>query len=52
METPPTTTLNNRTKKAIIETIEALKDFSSKLEKMSGVMETASEHIGGLASCF
>lgn len=41
-----------RTKKARTETIEALKDFSSKLEKMSGVMETASGHIGRLASCF
>lgn len=49
METPPSTT---RTKKARTETIEALKEFSSKLEKMSGVMETASEHIGRLASCF
>ncbi|KAK1394617.1 hypothetical protein POM88_013673 [Heracleum sosnowskyi] len=52
-ETPPSTTPStNRTKKARTETIEVLKDFSTKIEKISGVMETASEHIGRLACCF
>ncbi|KAK1368766.1 hypothetical protein POM88_034858 [Heracleum sosnowskyi] len=53
MKTPPSAApASTRTKEARTETIEALKDFSSKLEKMSGVMENASEHIGRLASCF
>ncbi|XP_074347313.1 uncharacterized protein LOC141686159 [Apium graveolens] len=53
METPGSSTSSSvRTKKARTETIEVLKDFSSKLEKMSGVTETASEYIGRLASCF
>ncbi|KAK1394659.1 hypothetical protein POM88_013715 [Heracleum sosnowskyi] len=52
-ETPPSAAPStNRTKKARTETIEVLKDFSSKIEKISGVMETASENIGRLASCF
>ncbi|KAK1358761.1 hypothetical protein POM88_043235 [Heracleum sosnowskyi] len=53
METPASSTSSSvRTNKARTETIDVLKDFSSKLEKMSGVMETASEHIGRLASYF
>ncbi|KAL8109184.1 hypothetical protein AgCh_025324 [Apium graveolens] len=48
----PSSTAPTKTKKARTETIEALKDFSSKLEKLSSVMEIASEHIGRLASCF
>ncbi|KAK1374593.1 hypothetical protein POM88_030786 [Heracleum sosnowskyi] len=45
-ETPPSTAPStNKTKKARTETIEILKDFSSKIEKISGVMEIASEHI-------
>ncbi|KAK1391561.1 hypothetical protein POM88_010617 [Heracleum sosnowskyi] len=53
IKTPPSAApASTRTKKARTETIEALKDFSRKLEKMSGLMENASEHIGRLASFF
>lgn len=45
MKTPSTAPTSTRTKKAMTETIEALKDFSCKFEKMSRVMENASEHI-------
>ncbi|XP_048500636.1 uncharacterized protein At2g29880-like isoform X2 [Beta vulgaris subsp. vulgaris] len=49
---PSTTPSTRRTKKARTETIEVLKEFSTKLEKISDVMEAASEHIGRLANCF
>ncbi|KAK1398439.1 hypothetical protein POM88_008302 [Heracleum sosnowskyi] len=49
---PSTAPSTNRTTKARTETIEVLKDFSSKIEKISGVMETVSEHKGRLVSCF
>ncbi|KMS97334.1 hypothetical protein BVRB_6g156130 [Beta vulgaris subsp. vulgaris] len=43
---------SNRTKRARTETIEALKEFSTKIGKISEVMEAATEHIGRLANCF
>ncbi|KAK9755467.1 hypothetical protein RND81_01G027300 [Saponaria officinalis] len=43
---------NRKTKKARTETIEALRQFSSTLDKMSNVMEAAGEHMGRLANCF
>ncbi|KAL2893687.1 hypothetical protein RDABS01_009596 [Bienertia sinuspersici] len=46
--TPPT----SRTKRARTETIEAIKEFSTKIRKISDVMEAATEHIGRLANCF
>ncbi|KAL2935859.1 Hydrogen cyanide synthase subunit HcnC [Bienertia sinuspersici] len=49
---PPSTTRSTKTKRARTETIEALKEFSTKLAKISDVMEGASEHIGRLANCF
>ncbi|KAL2942229.1 Phospholipase D, partial [Bienertia sinuspersici] len=49
---PPSTTRSTKTKRARAETIEALKEFSTKLAKISGVMEGASEHIRRLANCF
>ncbi|KAL2938169.1 hypothetical protein RDABS01_021618 [Bienertia sinuspersici] len=45
---PPT----SRTKRARTETIEAIKEFSTKIGKISDVMEAATEHIGRLANCF
>ncbi|KAK9690983.1 hypothetical protein RND81_09G168800 [Saponaria officinalis] len=44
--------LSKKTKRAKTETPEALKEFSTKLGKMSDVMEAAGEHIGRLANCF
>ncbi|XP_048503328.1 uncharacterized protein LOC125498986 [Beta vulgaris subsp. vulgaris] len=43
---------SSRTKRARTETIEALKEFSTKIGKISEVMEAATEHIGRLANCF
>ncbi|KAL9236971.1 hypothetical protein vseg_011572 [Gypsophila vaccaria] len=43
---------NRKTKKARTETIEALKQFSTRLDKMSDVMEAVGEHIGRLANWF
>ncbi|KMS99982.1 hypothetical protein BVRB_1g018220 isoform B [Beta vulgaris subsp. vulgaris] len=51
--TPQSTTpSSSRTKRARTETIEALKEFSTKIGKISDVMEAATEHIGRLANCF
>ncbi|KAK9671817.1 hypothetical protein RND81_12G056400 [Saponaria officinalis] len=50
--TPSIAHTSTRTKKARTETIVALKEFSTKLDKMSDVMEAAGEHIGRLANCF
>ncbi|KAL2929745.1 hypothetical protein RDABS01_035155, partial [Bienertia sinuspersici] len=49
---PPSTTRSTKTKRARTEKIEALKEFSTKLAKISDVMEGASEHIKRLANCF
>ncbi|XP_021752388.1 uncharacterized protein LOC110717910 [Chenopodium quinoa] len=49
LSTTPTTT---RTKRARTEIIEVLKEFSTKVGKISDVMEAAGEHIGRLANCF
>ncbi|KAK9705291.1 hypothetical protein RND81_07G045700 [Saponaria officinalis] len=43
---------NRKTKRARTETIEALRQFSSTLDKISNVMEAAGEHMGRLANCF
>ncbi|XP_074296794.1 uncharacterized protein LOC141627418 [Silene latifolia] len=43
---------NRKTKRARTETIEALRQFSFTLDKMSNVMEAAGEHMGRLANCF
>ncbi|XP_074300362.1 uncharacterized protein LOC141631614 [Silene latifolia] len=43
---------NRKTKRARTESIEALRQFSSTLDKMSNVMEAAGEHMGRLANCF
>ncbi|KAK9689183.1 hypothetical protein RND81_09G041700 [Saponaria officinalis] len=50
--TPSITHTSTRTKKARTETIVALKEFSTKLDKMGDVMKAAGEHIGRLANCF
>ncbi|KAK9668488.1 hypothetical protein RND81_13G064100 [Saponaria officinalis] len=50
--TPSIAHTSTRTKKARTETIVALEEFSTKLDKMSDVMEAAGEHIGRLANCF
>ncbi|KAL6588242.1 hypothetical protein OROMI_001220 [Orobanche minor] len=43
---------SRKTKRARTETLEALREFSTKLDKMSDVMELVGEHIGRLANCF
>ncbi|XP_074307354.1 uncharacterized protein LOC141642445 [Silene latifolia] len=43
---------SSKTKRARTETIEALRQFSTTLNKMSDVMEVAGEHMGKLANCF
>ncbi|KAK9665979.1 hypothetical protein RND81_14G150900 [Saponaria officinalis] len=45
-------TSSSKTKRARTETIEALRQFSTRLDKMSDVMQAAGEHIGKLANCF
>ncbi|WOL08836.1 hypothetical protein Cni_G17589 [Canna indica] len=48
--TPPITPSGSRnTKMAMIETIEALKEYSTKINKMSDVMQNVVDHIGCLA---
>ncbi|WOL14079.1 hypothetical protein Cni_G22859 [Canna indica] len=51
--TPPITPPGSRnTKRARIETIEALKEYSTKIDKMSDVMQNAVDHIWRLANYF
>ncbi|XP_074299547.1 uncharacterized protein LOC141630674 [Silene latifolia] len=49
---PSSAPINKKTKKARTETIEAFREFSGHLNKMTNVMETAGEHIRRLANCF
>ncbi|XP_074299992.1 uncharacterized protein LOC141631191 [Silene latifolia] len=49
---PSSAPVNKKTKKARTETIEALREFSGQLNKMTDVMKTAGEHIGRLANSF
>ncbi|WOL12110.1 hypothetical protein Cni_G20875 [Canna indica] len=51
--TPAITLLGSRnTKRARIETMIALKEYSTKIDKMSDMMQNVVDHIGRLANYF